>query len=188
MGNYGFLQPIRPKRKAGKIMQKPKWLSRAGRDLKCGHTCAAREYRIERSLNNHLPGGNTQVTTNPKQPSKQPSFPKTNTPKKIEMVLVVLGNEFPPNKNLDEPNSSNHNKCRKPTLPTGPRHLELLNFSQFLLQGPHPPTQGLRITRIHRWPAPQCAGLAPGPSDATNFTDLKNSYVTKPPNQTKRLT
>ena len=104
-----------------------------------------------------------QVTINPKQPSRIAIISQDHSKKKQKWCLETSSKNSPRNKHLHEPkSSSNHTWRKKTALPTGPRHLELLNFSQFLLQGPHPPTQGLRTTWIHRWQAPQRAGLAQG--------------------------
>ena len=121
-------------------------------------------YRIEKSFDNHLPRGNTQVTINPKQPSKTARISQDHSKKKQKWCLETSSKNYSNQTKIfmDPNSSSNHRWKKKPALSTGPRHLELLNLSQFLLQGPHPPTQGLRITWIHRWPAPQRAGLAQG--------------------------
>ena len=71
----------------------------------CGHTCNPRvllffgnSYRIERSFNNHLPRGNTQVTINPKQPSKTTIIFQDQHSKTINGALWHSGY---PNKNLE---------------------------------------------------------------------------------------
>jgi len=79
----------------------------------------------------------------PTLPKKDMVLCKNSTTQKKTWKLKHLQRISNQKKNhFVNPNSSDTTAewKKKMPFPTGPRHLELLNLSQFLLQGPHPPT------------------------------------------------